>query len=396
MLKTHSKLISILLTVALIASMFCIAFISSSAAEGGAVIVSGEGEEGTPTEAATDPESTDPESTDPQSTDPESTDPVSTDPGSTDPVSTDPGATDPGSTDPGATDPGSTDPGATDPGSTDPIATDPGGTTTGATLKYDGKVYDKEIHVEDVITYTYTLKAGEKIGNIQAVLKYSKNLELIGQLNSEIAGSSDDWSDIEAAYPVIGSDMISNTDIEGEINFNASSTKGYDFSNGDVLVTVKFKVISEGDVNVSLRIDELNSTNDTPYISDNSTGDEAELNSSVDVECPHEQETTEPTDPIVTDPDITDPNTTDPNSTDPNSTDPNSTDPNSTDPNSTDGSQTGSNPTQSPNATSAIISGGSSGNNTIKTGDNLSTFALLIVLTTAAGALFFIRKKIED
>ena len=371
MLKTHSKLISILLTVALIASMFCIAFISSSAAEGGAVIVSGEGEEGTPTEAATDPESTDPESTDPQSTDPESTDPVSTDPGSTDPVSTDPGAT--------------------DPGSTDPIATDPGGTTTGATLKYDGKVYDKEIHVEDVITYTYTLKAGEKIGNIQAVLKYSKNLELIGQLNSEIAGSSDDWSDIEAAYPVIGSDMISNTDIEGEINFNASSTKGYDFSNGDVLVTVKFKVISEGDVNVSLRIDELNSTNDTPYISDNSTGDEAELNSSVDVECPHEQETTEPTDPIVTDPDITDPNTTDPNSTDPNSTDPNSTDPNST-----DGSQTGSNPTQSPNATSAIISGGSSGNNTIKTGDNLSTFALLIVLTTAAGALFFIRKKIED
>jgi len=126
----------------------------------------------------------------------------------------------------------------------------------GSVLTYDGKVNDEKIHKGDVVTYTFNLLAGEKIEGIQIEMGYTGEvLQLISQLNTYPEEEYNIY-DLSAAYPVLssGGSLVSNANIDNRILFNAVSLKGYDFTNGGVLVTVSFNVIEQGDADIDLKI----------------------------------------------------------------------------------------------------------------------------------------------
>ncbi|MBR3971873.1 MAG: hypothetical protein IKJ83_03180 [Ruminococcus sp.] len=108
----------------------------------------------------------------------------------------------------------------------------------------------KSACIGDTITYTMNVTAAELFENVQAVVTYdSTMLQLVRKGN-------DDVYEEEIACPALG-DAIFNADVDGIVKFNASKVKGYNFKEGDVLVTLDFVVLAEGETAISTVIEEM-------------------------------------------------------------------------------------------------------------------------------------------
>ena len=97
--------------------------------------------------------------------------------------------------------------------------------------------------VGDIITYTANLTTPKAIENIQAVTTYdASKLKLV--------------SDATTMFPnMLG--VVANPQ-EGEINFNASEiTKGFDFTAGQVLITLQFEVLDNTYSEITTTIQEM-------------------------------------------------------------------------------------------------------------------------------------------
>ena len=111
-----------------------------------------------------------------------------------------------------------------------------------------GKEYG--VTVGDTITYTYTLTTPAAIENAQATTYYdAEKLELVEGKAKEM-------------FPVLRdiTSVVYNTDIPGEVKFNATEgvEEGFDFTEGGILVTLTFKVLdNSADSAISTTIEEM-------------------------------------------------------------------------------------------------------------------------------------------
>ena len=122
------------------------------------------------------------------------------------------------------------------------------------TVNVEGKAY--EFYVGDTINYVFNLKTPEALEDFQATTNYdSSMLELVDTNLSEM-------------FPVAGSAVICNTDMPNMIKFNAVNINGMDFTEGDVLVSFKFKIIDSGSVAIGTTLEYMDSVKSEPYVTD--------------------------------------------------------------------------------------------------------------------------------
>ena len=129
-------------------------------------------------------------------------------------------------------------------------------TTTEAPAVEYGKVTvggtEYGVTVGDVITYTYTLTTPTAVENAQATTYYdAEKLELIVP-ESKAANKM---------FPVLRdiTSVVYNTDIPGEVKFNAMEgvDEGFDFTEGGVLVTLDFKVLDASASTIYTTLEEM-------------------------------------------------------------------------------------------------------------------------------------------
>ena len=107
-----------------------------------------------------------------------------------------------------------------------------------------------EAQVGDVVTYTATLTAQELFENIQAYVSYDET-----KLTLVRKDQHPTLTEREIACP--GLDGVFYPDVEGVVTFNASKVQGFDFKDGNILVTLDFQVTAEGESAVDLLIQEM-------------------------------------------------------------------------------------------------------------------------------------------
>jgi len=238
------------------------------------------------------------------------------------------------------------------------------------------KVY--EARVGDIVTYVYEIKADEKIQGVEAVLNYDPayvELQNLDELNSEKG-----FENLAKYYPVLKEDVISNTEIDGEINFNVSKPAGFDFREGGVLITAQFKVLQEGETEIKLNISQLYS--DKEYINDGVVSAEGLEILQEDVIIVPEPETTVPPTTVATTP-VADTTAAPATTTSAVTT--------TASVQSTTTVSSKDQATTSPNAKSST----SGGTNTVKTGSEQIAITLLLILLAATVVMGAVRKKME-
>ncbi len=112
----------------------------------------------------------------------------------------------------------------------------------------NGEFY--EAQVGNTVTYTATLKAQELFENIQAYVSYDETKLTLVRKNQNPT-----LTEREIACP--GLDGVFYPDVDGIVTFNASKVQGYDFKDGNILVTLEFTVAAEGESAVELTIQEM-------------------------------------------------------------------------------------------------------------------------------------------
>ena len=197
--------------------------------------------------------------------------------------------------------------------------------------------------VDDVVTYTATLKTPALIEDVQALVKYdAAKLELVS-----------------CTLPVIEDSAILNIEIPGEVNFNASVVKGMDFTTEAGLVVLEFKVLTAEASEIVLTINEMTEKDgDSYFTNDEQVNDAVVLTETLDVPVP----ATEPTTTVAPSAAPTDA------------------------------------PTAAPTAPATDVKGSTAttpdgGNDTPPTGANVAIFAVLAVVAMAAAAVVVLRKK---
>lgn len=129
-----------------------------------------------------------------------------------------------------------------------PVSADP----ATCVITVDNK--DRKVNVGDVVTYTCYLKTPDKIEDIQAKIIYTgASLKLMD-------------TDVEKLFPVLGDITICNTEAPGLIKFNAVKIKGIDFTEKDVLVTLRFKVTTGVSASIATTVEFLTEKGGKSYI----------------------------------------------------------------------------------------------------------------------------------
>ena len=125
--------------------------------------------------------------------------------------------------------------------------------------KYCNVIVDEETYtvmVGDTIDYVFNLKTPEALEDFQATTNYDGGmLELVD-------------ADTATMFPVAGSGVICNTEIQNTVKFNAVNISGMDFTEGGVLVTFRFTVLDEGNTAISTTLEYMDSVKGEPYVSD--------------------------------------------------------------------------------------------------------------------------------
>lgn len=235
---------------------------------------------------------------------------------------------------------------------TTPEPTDVEPTTAASTVN------GQTVHVGDVVNFTATLTTDKALENIQAVLNYdSSMLKLTTTEKKQL-------------FPVIAEvgGLVFNTGLDNMIKFNASDIgDGYDFTNGGTLVYASFEVIGEGDSDIYLDIEEMNANGYT-YVAKSEMVNPYTLDENADViHNDPEPETTAPTTTVV-------PATT---------------------AGTTTAATTVASDDQVPTTTPGAGSSTDGGSGSVSTGDVSFAVALLVLLISATGVMFVVRKKIE-
>ncbi len=136
-------------------------------------------------------------------------------------------------------------------------------------ITVDGK--DHKVQLDDTLTYTCYLKTPNKIENVQATLNYpGTTLEL---LDTVLVADPEDTSNVspeelQKVFPVLKSSVIYNGLNHNIIKFNASNISGFDFTKGDYLIKLRFKVISGINGAVSTKIEFMDEVGGNPYVDD--------------------------------------------------------------------------------------------------------------------------------
>ena len=110
--------------------------------------------------------------------------------------------------------------------------------------------------VGDTITYVFNLKTPEALEDFQATTNYDSGmLELIEADSAEM-------------FPVAGSIVICNTDLQNTIKYNAVNISGMDFTKGGALISLDFKVLDSGNTTIGTTLEYMDSVGGEPYVSD--------------------------------------------------------------------------------------------------------------------------------
>lgn len=122
------------------------------------------------------------------------------------------------------------------------------------TVNVDGKAYTA--YVGDTINYVFNLKTPEALEDFQATTNYDSGmLELIE-------------TDATEMFPIAGSVVVCNTEMQNCIKFNAVNLSGMDFTQGGILVSFKFRVLDSGGTAISTTLEYMDSIKSEPYVSD--------------------------------------------------------------------------------------------------------------------------------
>jgi len=125
--------------------------------------------------------------------------------------------------------------------------------------KYCNIIVDEETYtvmVGDTIDYVFNLKTPEALEDFQATTNYDGGM-------LELADA-----DTATMFPVAGSGVICNTDIQNTIKYNAVNITGMDFTEGGIFVTFRFTVLDEGNTAISTTLEYMDSVKGEPYVSD--------------------------------------------------------------------------------------------------------------------------------
>ena len=227
----------------------------------------------------------------------------------------------------------------------------------------------KSACIGDTITYTMEATVAELFENVQAIVTYDADkLELVRKGDDEVYEE-------EIACPDLG-DAIFNADVAGEVKFNASKVKGYNFKDGGILITLDFVVKAEGDAAIATVIEEMTIKGDgtQSYF----TGSQAVITEGITItETLAVPEHIFPTDPQPTEPQPTDPQPTEPQPTEPQPTEPQPTAPEKTD------------------ATSATDATETTPDGTVDTGATAYIYIALAIVAMAAAAVVVLRKRVN-
>ncbi len=107
-----------------------------------------------------------------------------------------------------------------------------------------------EAEVGNIVTYTATLTASELFENIQTYVSYDET-----KLTLVRKDQHPTLTEREIACP--GLDGVFYPDVEGIVTFNASKVQGFNFKDGNVLITLDFQVTAEGESAIDLVIQEM-------------------------------------------------------------------------------------------------------------------------------------------
>lgn len=231
-------------------------------------------------------------------------------------------------------------------------------------------VNGEKVHVGDTVTFTQKLTVGEKLENIQAILHYSDSVLKLTDVNFSEDGTEEmPELDTLKVFPVLApGGVVANPNLEDMIKFNASNISlKYDFTAGATLITVEFEVISVGETDINVEIEEMNST-DTTYVAKGEMLEDYDTEGTISVVCPHT------TIPVETDPTKAPTETTTGGGTD-----------------TTVAPSTSSDDVKPTDATSSV----DGGDGTIKTGSVSVAATLLVLLIAATGVMVVVRKKNE-
>lgn len=145
-------------------------------------------------------------------------------------------------------------------------------------ITVDGK--DHKVNLDDTLTYTCYVKTPKKIENVQASLNYpGTTLEL---LDTVLVADQEDPSkispeELQKVFPVLKSSVIYNAFNHNIIKFNASNISGMDFTKGDYLIKLRFKVISGINGAVSTKIEFMDEVGGKPYVDDFKISEQVEF-----------------------------------------------------------------------------------------------------------------------
>ena len=128
-----------------------------------------------------------------------------------------------------------------------PVTTTEAAKADVATIIVDGKAF--EVEVGATFTYEFTLTTPTNVENAQATSYFDESVvELIPGKAKEM-------------FPVLRdvTSVVYNTDIPGEVKFNATEgvEEGFDFTEGGVLVSLQFKALTAGTTEISTTIEEM-------------------------------------------------------------------------------------------------------------------------------------------
>ena len=116
-----------------------------------------------------------------------------------------------------------------------------------ATIIVDGKAF--EVEVGATFTYEFTLTTPTNVENAQATTYFDESVVEL------VPGKAKDM------FPVLRdvTSVVYNTDIPGEVKFNATEgvEEGFDFTEGGVLVSLEFKALTAGTTEISTTIEEM-------------------------------------------------------------------------------------------------------------------------------------------
>ncbi len=223
----------------------------------------------------------------------------------------------------------------------------------------DGKEYD--VTVGEEIVYTATLKTPALIEDVQGFVSYDAAKLTV----------------VDCVAPNLGDSAIINTELAGTVYFNASVVKGIDFTTEATLVEIKFAVVDDTYSEIALTIEEMTEKDGDSYFTDSEQKNDAVV---VTESLFVQEETTAPTTQATV--------------------------PTTTVAPTEATTATAEATTATAEATTVVVvptdvkgttstTPNQGGNDTPPTGSTVAIFAVLAVLTMAAGAVVVLRKKIN-